>query len=221
MSDPVDARTGSAAGKEPTGSSPTHGSPGAAERPGGPNGPSRSFGTGAADFPDITTDGDLTADVEGSTDGGDVDPVEEDLVEMVEVGVRLQAERDEYLDLARRVQAEFENYKRRVEAQRVEQRARAAEDLARELLPVLDAGEAATSHGHEHAAALHTQLVVTLEKLGLEKVDAVDVVFDPNIHEAVLHEEGDSESPEVAEVMRTGYLWNSRVLRPAMVKVRG
>lgn len=156
-------------------------------------------------FPDITTDG----------------AIDEDLVEMVEVGVRLQEERDEYLDMARRVQAEFENYKRRVEAQRVEQRSRAAEDLARELLPVLDAGEAAVNQGHEHAEALHNQLLLTLEKLGLEKVAETDVAFDPNIHEAVLHEEGDSDVPQVAEVMRTGYLWNSRVLRPAMVKVRG
>ncbi|MEZ5310474.1 MAG: nucleotide exchange factor GrpE [Microthrixaceae bacterium] len=157
------------------------------------------------DFPDITVEGDIDTD----------------LVEMVEVGVRLQAERDEYLDMARRVQAEFENYKRRVETQRVEQRARAAEDLAAELLPVLDAGEAAVTQGHEHAAALHTQLLITLEKRGLERVDQIDVPFDPNVHEAVLHEEGDSEAPEVAEVMRAGYLWNSRVIRPAMVKVRG
>lgn len=157
------------------------------------------------DFPDITVEGDIDTD----------------LVEMVEVGVRLQAERDEYLDMARRVQAEFENYKRRVETQRVEQRARAAEDLAAELLPVLDAGEAAVTQGHEHAAALHTQLLITLEKRGLERVDQIDVPFDPNVHEAVLHEEGDSEAPEVAEVIRAGYLWNSRVIRPAMVKVRG
>lgn len=156
-------------------------------------------------FPDITTDG----------------AIDEDLVEMVEVGVRLQEERDEYLDMARRVQAEFENYKRRVEAQRVEQRSRAAEDLARELLPVLDAGEAAINQGHEHAEALHNQLLLTLEKLGLEKVDETGVAFDPNVHEAVLHEEGDTEVPQVTEVMRTGYLWNARVLRPAMVKVQG
>lgn len=186
------------------------GTPGRASDPadevGAPTDAAQAEG-GAVDdqFPDITTDG----------------AIDEDLVEMVEVGVRLQEERDEYLDMARRVQAEFENYKRRVEAQRVEQRSRAAEDLARELLPVLDAGEAAISQGHEHAAALHNQLLLTLEKLGLEKVDQTDVAFDPNVHEAVLHEEGDAEVPQVAEVMRPGYLWNARVIRPAMVKVQG
>ncbi len=160
---------------------------------------------GAADeYPDITEDTVL----------------EGELVEMVEVAEQIAAERDEYLDLARRVQAEFENYKRRVEQQRVEQRERAAEHLVSELLPVLDAGEAAVAQGMEDVAAIHSQLLTTLEKLGLSSVVEVEVGFDPNIHEAVLHEEGDGD-PVVAEVMRTGYLWNSRVLRPAMVKVRG
>lgn len=157
------------------------------------------------DHPDITDD--------GAIDG--------DLVEMIEVGVRLQEERDEYLDLARRVQADFENYKRRVEVQKVEQRERAAESLATELLPVLDAGEAASAQGLEDATQLYSQLLLTLEKHGLEKVDSPGVEFDPNIHEAVLHEEGDSDSPTVEEVLRSGYLWKSRVIRPAMVKVRG
>ena len=146
--------------------------------------------------------------------------LEGELVEMVEVAEQIAAERDEYLDLARRVQAEFENYKRRVEQQRVEQRERAAEHLVSELLPVLDAGEAAVAQGMEDVAAIHSQLLGTLEKLGLASVVEVDVDFDPNVHEAVLHEEGDGD-PVVAEVLRTGYLWNARVLRPAMVKVRG
>lgn len=146
--------------------------------------------------------------------------LEGDLVEMVEVAEQIAAERDEYLDLARRVQAEFENYKRRVEQQRVEQRERAAEHLVAELLPVLDAGEAAVAQGMQDVAAIHAQLLGTLEKLGLTGVVEVEVDFDPNIHEAVLHEEGDGD-PVVVEVLRTGYLWNSRVLRPAMVKVRG
>lgn len=159
-----------------------------------------------ADYPDITEDGVL----------------EGELVEMVEVAEQIAAERDEYLDLARRVQADFENYKRRVEQQRVEQRERAAEHLVAELLPVLDAGEAAVAQGMEDVAAIHAQLLGTLEKLGLASVVDAEVDFDPNVHEAVLHEEGDSDGgPVVAEILRTGYLWNSRVLRPAMVKVRG
>jgi len=185
------------------------------------------------DAPDVTTDGveGGILDAEVVTPGTDADQgypditeddgLEGELVEMVEVAEKIAAERDEYLDLARRVQAEFENYKRRIEQQRVEQRERAAEHVVAELLPVLDAGEAAVSQGMEDAVALHSQLLVTLEKMGLTRVVDVEVDFDPNVHEAVLHEEGDGGDPVVAELLRTGYLWNSRVLRPAMVKVRG
>ncbi len=195
------------------------------------------------DVPDLTdpdaevvdaeiVDGDLggTADDQVTDDGGypditsddpiDGDLIDGDLVEAVQVAEAIAAERDEYLDMARRVQADFENYKRRVEAQQVEQRQRAAEGLARELLPVLDAGEAAIGQGMDDVAPLYTQLLATLEKQGLTKVDAADVEFDPNVHEAVMHEEGSGGEAVVVEVMRTGYLWNSRVLRPAMVKVR-
>ncbi len=145
------------------------------------------------------------------------------VLEAVELAGRLEAERDEYLDLARRVQADFENYKRRVDQQNVELRARAAEQLARELLPVLDAGEAASAQGMLDAAAIYNQLLSTLEKQGLARVAESDVEFDPNIHEAVMHEEGESEEEAavVTEILRTGYLWNDRVLRPAMVKVLG
>lgn len=185
------------------------------------------------DAPDVTTEGIgddvLDAEVVAPEPGAgqeypditEDDGLEGELVEMVEVAEKIAAERDEYLDLARRVQAEFENYKRRIEQQRVEQRERAAEHVVAELLPVLDAGEAAVGQGMEDAVALHSQLLVTLEKMGLTRVVDVEVDFDPNVHEAVLHEEGDGGDPVVAELLRTGYLWNSRVLRPAMVKVRG
>jgi molecular chaperone GrpE len=67
---------------------------------------------------------------------------------------------------------------------------------------------------------LHTQLLGTLEKLGLVRVAEADVPFDPNIHEAVMHAEGDGD-PSVAQVLRSGYLWNGKVVRPAMVQVVG
>ena len=131
------------------------------------------------------------------------------------------AQRDEYLDMARRVQAEFENFRKRTEAQRVELVARAAENLVRELLPVLDACEAAMAHEAEDVEPIYAALEGTLYKQGMEKVDKVEVPFDPTIHEAVLSEPGDGDEPVVAEVMRAGYLWNGRVVRAAMVKVRG
>ena len=174
------------------------------------------------DYPDITDDGPVTEPPTGAEPGAGIDPDADDaLVEAVQVAEAIAKERDEYLDLARRVQAEFENYKRRVDAQRDEQRQRAAEELARELLPVLDAGEAAAAAGMTDAAAIHTQLLGTLTKQGLTVLVEPGDEFDPNVHEAVMHEEGDGASAVVADVLRTGYLWNDRVLRPAMVKVRG
>lgn len=133
------------------------------------------------------------------------------------------AERDEYLDLARRVQADFENYKRRIDAQRVEQAARAAESLAVELLPVLDACDAALGHGADEVAPVQAALVAALQRKGLEPIDATDADFDPELHEAVMSEPGDGgeNGPVVVEVLRAGYQWNGRVIRPAMVKVRG
>lgn len=145
---------------------------------------------------------------------------EEAVVEAVDLAQRMEVERDELRDLVQRVKADFDNYKRRVEAQRADQRAVAAMDLVRDLLPVLDACEVAVTAGHDDVAPIQSQLLVTLEQRGLAKVADVDVAFDPNVHEAVLHEEGDGE-PVVAEIMRAGYLWNSHVVRAAMVKVKG
>jgi molecular chaperone GrpE len=64
-------------------------------------------------------------------------------------------------------------------------------------------------------------MVDILEKGGLQRMQTDGQPFDPNLHEAVLHEPGDSDETIVVESLRTGYLWNGRVVRPAMVKVKG
>jgi molecular chaperone GrpE len=164
----------------------------------------------------------IVADLDAASVGVDglEQSAEDAVAEAVEIAQQVEAERDELRDLLQRVQAEFANYKRRVDTQRDEQRASAAADLVRELLPVLDAGEAALAQGLGEVEPLHTQLLGTLEKLGLVRVAEADVPFDPNIHEAVMHAEGDGD-PSVAQVLRSGYLWNAKVLRPAMVQVVG
>lgn len=169
-----------------------------------------------------TRDGDPAADGHSAAAAlGDLEVSSEEAVaEAVELAQRLEAERDQYLDALRRLKADFENYKRRVSAQQAEQRSQGALELVRELLPVLDALDAAVEHGSEEVRPLRTQLLQTLEKQGLAVVDEVGVAFDPNVHEAVMHEEGDGEAV-VAEVLRTGYLWNGAVVRAAMVKVKG
>lgn len=132
-------------------------------------------------------------------------------------------ERDEYLDALRRTQADFENYRKRVAKQAGDDAARAAESLIDKLLPVLDACDGAMAHGASEVGPIFASLLGTLEKEGLGRIDPAGEEFDPNIHEAVLHEPGgdDDEGTVVSEVLRPGYLWKGRVVRPAMVKVRG
>ena len=132
---------------------------------------------------------------------------------------RIAAERDEYRELAQRIQADFENYKKRILKQQTEHLERAAETLVDKLLPVLDTFDLALAHG-EAFDQVHAALVEMLSKEGLERIDPVGETFDPNEHDAVAHEEGDGEAT-VSEVMRAGYRWKGRVLRPAMVKVKG
>lgn len=130
-------------------------------------------------------------------------------------------ERDEYRSLAQRIQADFENYKKRVAKQQTEHLERAAEELVVKLLPVLDTADLAVGHDEsESLLQLASSLYDVLGKQGLERLDPAGNPFDPNEHDAVLHEEGEGESV-VSEVLRAGYRWKGRVLRPAMVKVRG
>ena len=91
------------------------------------------------------------------------------------------------------------------------------------MLAVLDACEAAFAHGVEGVEPIWSQLMGAMHKQGLEAMDLVEKPFDPAHSEAVLHEPATDETsgPVVSEVLRTGYRWKGKVLRPAMVKVRG
>lgn len=133
----------------------------------------------------------------------------------------LEAERDEYLEALRRVKAEFDNYKKRTDKERVQMIDRANESLVADLLPVLDACDAAVAHGDEGVAQIRSLLAEVLSKGGLELMEPEGEPFDPNHHEAVLHEDGDGGPETVSESLRSGYTWRGRVIRPAMVKVRG
>jgi molecular chaperone GrpE len=133
----------------------------------------------------------------------------------------LAAERDEYLEALQRVQAEFDNFKKRTARERSEMTDRAQAQLATRLLPVLDACEAAISHAASDVEPIYKALLDALEKEGLERMNPEGEPFDPTLHEAVIHEPGDSHESVVTEILRTGYSWKGQVLRPAMVKVRG
>ena len=133
---------------------------------------------------------------------------------------RVTKERDGYLDDTRRVAAEFANFRRQNDKRQVEVIEQAGASLAERLLPVLDACDGALAHGAADVEPIYNMLIATLEKSGLSVLRPLGEPFDPNRHEAVIHEEGDGDGPHVAEVLRTGYVWNGRVLRPALVKVR-
>lgn len=133
----------------------------------------------------------------------------------------LALERDDYRDALIRLQADFENYKKRMIKQQTDHLERAAGTLVEKLLPVLDTADLALAHGSgEDVKQLAGTLSSVLEREGLERIDPLGTPFDPTLHDAVAHEPGEG-GQEVVEVLRAGYRWKGRVLRPAMVKVRG
>jgi molecular chaperone GrpE len=168
------------------------------------------------------------------TDGAVQGTVDAEAVEADPLEVAL-AERDEYLDSLRRLQAEFENFKKRVTKQQADQVARAAASLVDRLLPVLDALDLAVDHVGDNDSEEAKALVAAsgllngvLAKEGLERIDPVGEPFDPNAHEAVGRVPAPDDAgaagsgdPVVVQVMRAGYRWHGTVVRPAMVMVQG
>lgn len=136
---------------------------------------------------------------------------------------QLTKERDEFKDMALRVQAEFENYRKRSASQQIDDVDRNTGRLVESLLAVLDACEAGVVHDLSGVEPILSSLLLVLSKQGLEVLELLDTVFDPSLAEAVVHEPSETESSEtvVTEVLRTGYRWKGRVLRAAMVKVKG
>ena len=182
-----------------------------------PDGPDPAPEAGPASEPERPESSEpATADPESTDPGTSSDEAPSELAAAI-------AERDAYLEDLQRVTAEFTNFRRQTMKRNTDLVAQAASRLARELLVVLDACEAAVSQGVEGIEAVQAQLLGVLTGEGLAVLGTVDEAFDPGFHEAVMSEDSgtdDQAAPVVAEVLRTGYAWNGRVLRPAMVKVR-
>ncbi|HBU04493.1 MAG TPA: nucleotide exchange factor GrpE [Acidimicrobiaceae bacterium] len=144
----------------------------------------------------------------------------EDLVAALEA---VTAERDQHLADLQRVSAEFQNFRKQTEKRNSDFAAQAGSRVAEALMPVLDACDAAAQQGVEGVEPIAGQLRGELERAGLQVIGEVDAPFDPNLHEAAMSEPGDDgqDGPIVVQVLRTGYAWNGRVLRAAMVKVKG
>jgi molecular chaperone GrpE len=132
----------------------------------------------------------------------------------------LLAEREEYKGMAQRIQADFDNFRKRASAQSLAEADRASGRLAEALLPVLDAAEAAFVRHPDEVGPLLNQMLIELKKHGLEILALENEPFDPEVAEAVAHEPGEGGEPIVAEVLRSGYTWKDKVLRPAMVRTK-
>jgi molecular chaperone GrpE len=141
---------------------------------------------------------------------------------------RARAEAAEYLEHLQRLQAEFENYRKRILREQTRAVEMAGEGLVRRLLEVLDEFELALiSHDRDTedrfvqgVQIIYAKLMDTLKAEGLERIEAEGKPFDPELHEALLQADGEQEGePYVADVLRTGYTLRGRVLRPAGVKV--
>jgi molecular chaperone GrpE len=137
----------------------------------------------------------------------------------------LARERDDFRELAQRVQADFENYRKRMLREQTEKMERANEQLIEQLLPVLDTFELALDNlgdadekVRKGVELVYAELIGVLEKAGVRHIEALGQPFDPNEHEAVAQEDGDGE-PVVCDVLRSGYRLRDRVLRPATVRV--
>jgi len=167
-------------------------------------------------------DGAAAVDGDAPADGG-VDRTGSSVEELIALLEQTTAERDDYLDKWRRNQADFENSRKRLAKEAVDAGTRAAEALVEKLLPVLDACDGAVAHGATEVEPIFAALLGTLEKDGLARINPAGEAFDPNVAEAVLHEaaEDGDEGTVVSDVLRPGYSWKGRVVRPAMVKVRG
>lgn len=127
-----------------------------------------------------------------------------------------------YLDDLKRLQAEFDNYRRRMMREQTEIAGRANARLIERLLVVLDNFDRALAHTPDDSGLrlLHKELMDVLTGEGLEPIEAVGRPFDPNLHEAVeSHEQADVAVPTATQVYRTGYMLKDKVLRPSMVVV--
>jgi molecular chaperone GrpE len=139
----------------------------------------------------------------------------------------LKRQRDDYYDRLLRKTAEFDNYRKRTDRERVQLADAAAADLLQEVLPLVDDLERALKADSSEGTAIrkgveliHKQLLDILRKRGVKPIESLGADFDPHFHMAVAHDpaEGRREG-EVIEEFRRGYMLGDRLLRPAMVKV--
>jgi molecular chaperone GrpE len=152
----------------------------------------------------------------------------EDTVEDVDETEALRNENEELIDTLQRLQAEFDNYRKRAARDQESLVARAHERLVKELLPVLDDLERALVAAEQHEEAkledgvrlVHRALADALQREGLAEIET-NGKFDPHVHEALLTQPSEAEEGSVLEVLQKGYRLGDHVLRPSRVVVAG
>ena len=127
-----------------------------------------------------------------------------------------------------RRQADFDNYRKRVEKERSEDSRRSTARVIEGLIPVVDSFDQALASHREPEYAnyrkgfelIHKQLIDNIAKLGAERIDPLGMTFDPHLHQAMDRlETTDHEDGTIVQVFQPGYVFHGRVLRPAMVRV--
>jgi molecular chaperone GrpE len=138
----------------------------------------------------------------------------------------LRRERDALQDRLLRTAAEFDNYRKRMDRERRELADYTAGEAIKDLLPIIDNLERALQASAQDdplrkgVELIHKQMLEMLRKRGVTPIEALGADFDPNVHEAVSHEESDQHREgEVMEELQRGYKVGERLLRPSMVKV--
>jgi molecular chaperone GrpE len=161
-----------------------------------------------------------TSDQVGSDETSD--PIDQELADLVEQTGPISKEAELLADL-QRLQAEFVNYKARVERDRDQARNSAIVEVLRSLLPALDDLERAESHGDLEGTpfmAVVTKIRSAGDKFGLKKFAAKGEKFDPEIHNALAQVPSkDVTEPTINEVVEAGFMIDDRLIRPAMVSV--
>jgi molecular chaperone GrpE len=140
--------------------------------------------------------------------------------------LELRRERDVLQDRLLRTAADFDNYRKRMDRERRDLAEQTAGEAIKDLLPIIDNLERALQAAAEDdplrkgVELIHKQMLEMLRKRGVTPIEALGADFDPNVHEAVTHEESDQHREgEVMEELQRGYKVGERLLRPAMVKV--
>lgn|SRR5690625_455290 len=153
---------------------------------------------------------------------------EETIEELQSEIKRMKEEYEKTYERMLRIQAEYENFKKRTQREKISDRKYRSQDLANELLPALDNFERAlaieateeTKSIIEGISMVYRQIKDAFKAEGIEEIECVGKEFDPNLHHAVMQvEDENKESNIIVEELQKGYILNDRVIRPAMVKV--